>query len=193
MPSWALTKLKETHSLDGFYAALKCGDMKKDFSALHLQETATEAGTEITQDLYSSAPEYHLNTIHERLKKTTARLQGNALLVPTGQAGAPTDRPESSPGYSRTRTSAGLLLQGPRQLRFCCTGAHRALAGHSTVPPGWGAGRLCSRSILPSGELQQAESSFTKKALPSPPPKKNFLQDSDITRTSHLPDFQHLG
>lgn len=70
MPSWALTKLKETHSLDGFYAALKCGDMKKDFSALHLQETATEAGTEITQDLYSSAPEYHLNTIHERLKKT---------------------------------------------------------------------------------------------------------------------------
>lgn len=69
VPSSALTRIKETHSLDRFYAALKWGKIKKDFPALHLQETATEAGAETTQDLYSSAPEYHLITRHERLKK----------------------------------------------------------------------------------------------------------------------------
>lgn len=41
--------------------------MKKYFLAIQLPETAAEA--EITQDLYSSAPEHHLITLHERLRK----------------------------------------------------------------------------------------------------------------------------
>jgi len=40
--------------------------MKKDFLAIHLQATATKAGAAITQDLYSSAPVYHLITLHEK-------------------------------------------------------------------------------------------------------------------------------
>lgn len=58
--------------------------MKKYFPAIHLPETAAEAGAEIIQDLYSSAPEHHLITLHERLKKQPHACKAtlSALLEP---------------------------------------------------------------------------------------------------------------
>lgn len=97
--------------------------MKKDFPAVHLQETATEAGAGITRDLYSSAPEYHLVTLDERLKTqlhackaTLSPLLLLSSVAPAAQGGTPVDGPESSPRYGRTSAATGSLLQGPRWL-----------------------------------------------------------------------------
>lgn len=171
--------------------------MKKDFSALHLQETATEAGTEITQDLYSSAPEYHLNTIHERLKKqphackATHSLSSCDLFL------------QVKLGVPRTDQRAVLATAGPVQVQGCCCKDPDGLDFAALVlTEPWQdtaqshAGQGLAGCAPGQHYLQVNYSRLrdpSQRKLPPPPQKNKFLQDSDITCTSHLPDFQHLG
>lgn len=189
LPSWALPKLNETHPLCVFYSSLKQGEVKKDLPTIHLQETATEAGAEVTQDLYSSVPGCHLITPTQEVKKNpTAWLQGNTFSSPCTlhelvlqlKLGLLwTIWSSVQPDQCNHRVAAVRTLIALTLLVLVLT-----KPGQDTAqPPSSGVGQMCSRSPPPSSDLQQAERSFTKKKSP---PNPYFLGDHSLRHNSHF-------